>query len=58
MLKKMLYNYTNLKSWDNNNSEAWDNGWEELNMVMLMEPNQMYYICLKKQLLPFCDTFA
>ena len=47
MLKKMLYNYTNLKSWDNNNSEAWDNGWEELNVVMLMEPNQMYYICLE-----------
>ena len=39
MLRQMLFNYTNLKSWDNNNSEAWDNGWEELNVVMLMEPN-------------------
>ena len=44
MLKKMLYNYTNL--------ESWDNGWEELNMVMLMEPNQMYYICLTNPALP------
>ena len=36
LIKKMLY--TILESWDNN-SEAWDNGWEEVNMVMLKEPN-------------------
>ena len=52
LLMKMLYNYTNLESWDYNNSEAWDKGWEELNMVMLMEPNQMYYICLMNPALP------
>ena len=38
LMKKMLY--TILESWDNN-SEAWDNGWEEVNMVMLMVPKQV-----------------